>query len=1550
MADGTIKIDTSIDSSGLEKGLKSLSSLASKGAKVAVAAVGGVATAIGGIAVAAGKVGMDFEAQMSRVQAISGATADELKRLKDQAVDLGAETAFSATEAAHGMENLASAGFSVSEIMEAMPGMLDLAASSGEDLANSADIAASTLQGFGLEASEAGHVADVLAKNAADTNAAVADTGEAMKFIAPLAHAAGISLEETAAAIGIMADNGIKGSQAGTTLRGALSRLSKPTRDMQEAMDELGISFYDSEGRMKSLSEQIDMVKAATAGMTDEQRNNYLVTLYGQEALSGMLALINTTDGKLEEMTQSYKNCDGAAEEMATTMQDNLSSALEQVGGAAESFGITVYESIQDPLKDAAFAAADAIGQITDAFKENGATGAAEAAGEVMANLLTGIAEAVPDIIDMAVAVIDAFISGIVKNADKLLKAAGEIVKALVDGLVKLLPKEIGKPLKKVFDDIGKSLQKGGLKKGIDAAIRFFEMLVKAIGQIIDVVGPALVKILDWIGENFETIIPLITGAVTAFLAYKAVTAIIDKVKAAQEALNKAVSANPYVLLATAIIGIIAALATWNSTFSPAAKAAKELSDSVDRVGDACETGGQNIANMMQEINNAESIYGNYADTLFATKEELDNMYSGIESAQEGISEIYRRESEERNGYTESEIQTLQEYYDQLQTLYQQQMEIEIAKQEAIQAAVDAEIEAFDGSVAEYQQKQATWLQTAEESKNEQIRILEEQQATEIALYQQKAEAEDISAAETQAHVEEIIDAYEKQKQGVIDRYTEMTTSVNEKYEELTGGYDDFVQQMRGINEQYEAETQYHNQTMQGYDESNYEAWRATMDEYNKAGYDDVDARWKINYAAEEEERRHSEAIADINNQLYKLLDDSNSKYVQNLIAFAGEVATNGGQITDAQAEVIQSLVAAWDSFPDDIKEKVAGYLQPAMAEMEAEYPAFKDSANMAPDEVIAAWKQLLEDNSAYDATKSTYEKAAEGGWAGIQAMAGTTQKAIDEFLGQIEKGGENAAEVASQIAPNMVAAIAGSDMYNQLSAAAKSQAAGLLEGFADLPSSTRAAMANAITPMLEELEKADPELYAAAAGTSGSVLNSIINTFGVGAPTIYTATKSGVTDQVDQAVRDGRIQNDATAMASAQGTVNATATAFTNGAPAVATAATTMANAAGTGIYSSSTLYDALAWAANVVGVPRDQFIAHMGDLQAAATQFANAGATGFTAADLAGIFGENAQAAANAANTYLAQGAGTAQTNAAAYGTAVSTGVKNANLPGALQMEATTALNAMNVAINVGANNANKAVQQMIIALRRAFQSSNLQAIAKTEGLKASQGITQGIRSGHNGAVGAANELINAAIRAIESANVYGRAYQVGANFGSGISAGIASRVSQIASQAAAAVTNAINAANAAQQAHSPARKTMPIGHNFDEGIAVGIEDMQPKVDKAAAQTMISAMDVAAKQAALAQMRAAMDNITIRTWRTKQTVNTSQTLLNSIYSDGEAIHPHGDSELVKSVQELANRPIYTDLYIDGRKFAEATAQDMTLEQQRDVRIKNMVNGVKSA
>lgn len=372
MADGKVVIETDLDSSGIEKGLTNLEKVATKGLKVAAAAITGTATALAGVATAAAKTGADFESQMSRVKAISGATGEEFEKLKAQAIELGAETSFSASQAAEGMENLAAAGFTTTETMEAMPGLLDLAAASGEDLASSSDIATSALRGFGMEASEAGHVADVLAENANRTNSSVAETGEAMKYVAPLARSAGLSFEETAAAIGIMANAGIQGSQAGTTLRGAISRLSKPTDDMQNAMDDLGISFYDADGKMKSLSDQVVAFKgykvltsankaaktlAATAKMLSAaEKANALQVLAASGALTAKEMIVGVCTGKIKLAT-------AAQAAWNAVMKANPIGLLVTAIGALVA-GIGAYALTQKR-------AASATGELTENQKEN---------------------------------------------------------------------------------------------------------------------------------------------------------------------------------------------------------------------------------------------------------------------------------------------------------------------------------------------------------------------------------------------------------------------------------------------------------------------------------------------------------------------------------------------------------------------------------------------------------------------------------------------------------------------------------------------------------------------------------------------------------------------------------------------------------------------------------------------------------------------------------------------------------------------------------------------------------------------------------------------------------------------------------------------------------------------------------------------------------------------------------------------------------------------------------------------------------------------------
>ena len=413
--------------------------------------------------------GATFQAEMSRVQAISGATASEFEKLRKQAIQLGADTSFSSTEVAQGMENLAAAGFATNEIMSAMPGLLNMAAASGENLATSSDIAASTLRGFGLAAEDMSHVADVLAENANRTNSSVSQTGEAMKYIAPLARAAGISFEETAAAIGIMANAGIQGSQAGTTLRGALSRLSKPTDTMITAMKQLGVSFYDSSGKMKPLSEQIGMLKNAMSGMTDEQRNNYLVTLYGQEALSGMLALINEGEGSLNSLTEAYRKCDGSAEKAAETMLNNFNGAVEEMNGSVESLGISIFYSLSEPLTAAVKSITEFVNKANAAFESGG---------------------------------IDKKIKKFVDNASKYWE------------VFRKNAVEVGKAFGDAFSAIGDSLSE------LNGAFGSTES-IKSFSDVITAAKDALVGFAGFLEDNADAIAKLITNLPKLWLAFQ---------------------------------------------------------------------------------------------------------------------------------------------------------------------------------------------------------------------------------------------------------------------------------------------------------------------------------------------------------------------------------------------------------------------------------------------------------------------------------------------------------------------------------------------------------------------------------------------------------------------------------------------------------------------------------------------------------------------------------------------------------------------------------------------------------------------------------------------------------------------------------------------------------------------------------------------------------------------------------------------------------------------------------------------------------------------
>lgn len=333
------KIGNNLSSAG-----KSLTSAGSTLTKSVTVPIVGAGTAVV-------KLSSDFESAMSKVSAISGATGSDLDALNQKAQEMGAKTKFSATESAEAFTYMAMAGWKTEDMLQGIDGIMALAAADGLDLATTSDIVTDALTAFGLSASDSGHFADVLAKAASNANTNVTLLGESFKYAAPVAGALGYSAEDTAIALGLMANAGIKGSQGGTALRSSLSRLIKPTDDAAALMEKYGLSMTNADDSMKSLGQVMDMLRNNMGDLTEAEQAQAAATLFGQEAMSGMLSIINASDKDYEKLTSAIYDADGAAQEMADTMLDNLGGQLTLLKSALEGLAIQFGEILLPYIK-----------------------------------------------------------------------------------------------------------------------------------------------------------------------------------------------------------------------------------------------------------------------------------------------------------------------------------------------------------------------------------------------------------------------------------------------------------------------------------------------------------------------------------------------------------------------------------------------------------------------------------------------------------------------------------------------------------------------------------------------------------------------------------------------------------------------------------------------------------------------------------------------------------------------------------------------------------------------------------------------------------------------------------------------------------------------------------------------------------------------------------------------------------------------------------------------------------------------------------------------
>lgn len=452
-ASGGKEMEIAIKIAGkVESSFKSAIGAATKGlgsiTKAVSAATAAAAAAVGAIGMAAINTGREFEGAMSQVAAtmlIDKTTAEGQKAfetLENAARECGASTAFSATEAAEALNYLALAGYDADKAATALPTVLKLAGAGAMDLAAASDMVTDSMSALGIEATEANltQFSDQLAQTASKANTSVAQLGEAILTVGGTAKGLAGGTTELNTALGILADNGLKGAEGGTHLRNIILSLQNPTDKAAASLQSLGVDVYDAQGNMRGLNDVFKDLQGAMAGMDNASKDSILSTLFNKTDLTAANAMLSNCTDRFDELSAAVENSAGACENMYAIQLDNLNGDIDILKSGLSDLGISIYQDLNGPLREMTQLATSMVGELSEAYKSGGMEGMVGAVGGCMAEVVNTIADYAPQVVSMGVDLIGSFVQGIADNAGPLADAAAQTLTVFIDGLFSLVP------------------------------------------------------------------------------------------------------------------------------------------------------------------------------------------------------------------------------------------------------------------------------------------------------------------------------------------------------------------------------------------------------------------------------------------------------------------------------------------------------------------------------------------------------------------------------------------------------------------------------------------------------------------------------------------------------------------------------------------------------------------------------------------------------------------------------------------------------------------------------------------------------------------------------------------------------------------------------------------------------------------------------------------------------------------------------------------------------------------------------------------------------
>lgn len=1060
--DGSIKIDTKVDTGGFSSGVEKMKSIASKGVSAMTTAFAAVTAGIAAGGTAAATVGSSFEAAMSKVSAISGSTGKDLQSLTDKAKEMGAKTKFSASESAEALQYMAMAGWDTKSMLDGIDGIMSLAAADGLDLATTSDIVTDALTAFGLKASDSTHFADVLAKASSSANTNVSMLGESFKYVAPLAGTMGYSVEDVSLALGLMANASVKGSMAGTSLKTALSNLASPTQQMAEVMEKYGISISDTEGNALPLIDVLKQLREKFGTLSETEQTAAASTLFGKEAMSGMLAIINASDSDFKNLTENINNADGAAQSMADTMQDNLQGQITILKSALEGLGIEIYEGMQTPLKDAAIEAQGYVNRLTEAFTDGGLTGLIEEAGNIFGELAVKAAEAAPKMVDAAIKFVQSFVDGIAKNSDKLASAAVKIIEtiingvtnaapklvtaaktivsAIVDNLVKLLPSELQKPVKEAVNTIKKSFEDGGLKKAINTVKTVLSNLAKVATNLAKTVLPPLAKAVDFVADNLDTLLPLAVSVLTAYKGWKilstitalftahtaavtaeslaeaaslgtitlkqiAVAALAGEISiatAAQYAWNLAMSLNPIGLVLTAVVALTAGIVALCASYQEEVTSEQLMVESANELAEAYKGVSEAAIDYIDGISESGNALDGFNDSILLSKEKQQELAQKMDKVQTEITEIARTAKEKRTELTNEEIQRLDELFQKQKELADQQLQLQQGYQEVVKGLAADLAADHDMSLEEYAEYSEKYTATAEQTRDDTVKAAEDQRMNWLAQKQMLIGTDEQYTQEWyQKQVEQANKDYDTAVENADKVCSDTLKILQEGYKNKSDAIQEYSKNFSKYLSDIESENTKHSNLIKQL-ENNRDAELNENKNASLSKRHEIEEKW--GGYIEDANEKHNKKITELNEDFTDSFSEEQQKQLGTWLAMVSQTELYGGKISESDKKLVTDSLGHLGLLPDGSRQIIEDTMQGMLNAIDEKSPELYAKVSRMSGTVLSILRSVFDTHSPSKKTKKIFNDVIEGGEVGVDDEAPKLYKQADDVASTFTK------------------------------------------------------------------------------------------------------------------------------------------------------------------------------------------------------------------------------------------------------------------------------------------------------------------------------------------------------------------------------------------------------------------------------------------------------------------------------------------------------------------------------------------------------------------